>query len=75
MHGHDGMIGEWMMRWFLVGIALLGLVIAATVWLSRNTKSSPSAGSDARNELDVRDARGDIASDECDERINRIGKR
>jgi|GEM_PF-4419331 uncharacterized membrane protein len=38
-------------------------------------KSSPSAGSDARNELDVRYARDDITSDEYDERMNRIGKR
>lgn len=75
MHGHDGMMGGWMVRWFLVGIALLGLVIAATVWLSRNMKSSPSAGSDARDELDMRYARGDITSDEYDERMNRIGQR
>lgn len=38
-------------------------------------KSSPSAGSDARDELDMRYARGDITSDEYDERMNRIGQR
>jgi putative membrane protein len=79
MHGHDGMMdgwmGGWMLLWLLVGIALLGLVIAATVWLIRNMKNSPSASSDARNELDMRYARGDITSEEYDDRVNRIGKR
>ena len=79
MHGHDGMMdgwmAGWMLLWLLVGIALLGLVVAATVWLVRTMKSSPSAGSDARNELDMRYARGDISSAEYDERVNRIGKR
>ena len=79
MHGHDGMmdgwVGGWMVLWLLVGIALLGLAIAATVWLIRNMRSSPSSGSDARDELDMRYARGDITSEEYDERMNRIGKR
>lgn len=79
MHGHDrmmdGWMGGWMVLWLLVGIALLGLVIAATVWLVRNMKSSPSSSSAARDELDMRYARGDITSEEYDERVNRIGKR
>lgn len=78
MHGHDGMMDGWMagsmVLWLVVGIALLGLTIAATVWLVRNMKSSPSASA-ARDELDMRYARGDITSEEYDERMNRIGKR
>lgn len=75
------MTGRWTAGWrvgwcsVLVGIALLGLVIAATVWLVRDMRSSPSADSAARDELDMRFARGDITSEEYDERMNRIGKR
>jgi uncharacterized membrane protein len=64
-----------MVLWLLVGIALLGLVIAATAWLVRNMRSSPSSTSAARDELDMLYARGDITSEEYDERMNRIGKR
>lgn len=79
MHGHDGMMDGWMWAWMLVGllvgIALLGLVVAATVWLVRNMKDARTVGSDARNELDMRYARGEISSEEYDERLQRIGRR
>lgn len=79
MHEHDGMMDGWMAGWMLVwlvvAIAAVGLIVAATVWLIRNMKDSSSVSSGARHELDMRYARGEITSEEYDERIHRIGQR
>lgn len=78
MHGHDGMMdgwmGAWMLVWALVGVAVLGLVVVATVWLVRNMAPSRSPSVEARRELDLRYARGEIDSQDYDERLQRIGQ-
>lgn len=79
MHGdHDGMgdmdgwMASWMFVWLLVGVALFALVVAGTIWLFRNMTGSGRTN-DARRELDMRYARGELTSEEYDERRDRIG--
>ena len=72
---HDGManwMAGWMLLWGLVGLALLGLVVAATVWVVRNLTNSHDANA-AQQELQMRYARGELSSEEYDERRQRIG--
>lgn len=72
MGGMDGWMGGWMLAWLLVGLAFFALAVAATVWLVRNM-SGPSNTNDALRELDMRYARGELTSEEYDERRQRIG--
>lgn len=72
MGGMDGCMGGWMLAWLLVGLALFALAVAATVWLVRNM-SSPGNTNEALRELDMRYARGELTSEEYDERRQRIG--
>lgn len=71
MHGSDsgmsGWMSGWMVIWLFVGLAVLALAVAATVWLVRNMSSGTP-----RRELDLRYARGDITSDEYQERRQRL---
>ena len=80
---HDGMwedmgdMGGWMVGgmilWLLIGLAVIALAIAATVWLVRNMNSRPD--DDALRELDRRYARGEISAEEHDERRQRLHRR
>lgn len=75
----DGTMSGWawlmMLPWLLFSVALLVLVVLAVVWLARNLGSgsprggepgaSPQPGSrSAREELDVRYARGELTREE-----------
>lgn len=71
MDGMDGWMSGWMLVWLLVGLALFALAVAATVWLISNMRR-PGRGNDALRELDMRYARGELSSDEYDERRQRI---
>jgi putative membrane protein len=61
----DGMMGIGMLLWWLIGIALLVLLVLGIVWLSRQLGSpgNQSADGDALRELELRYARGDIDRD------------
>lgn len=73
MHGRGGGMSGWMSGWFLiwllVGLAVLALAMAATVWLVRNMSKG---GANPRRELDLRYARGELTSDEYQERRERL---
>lgn len=71
MEGMEGWMGGWMLAWLLVGLALFALLVAATVWLIRNMSGS-GRSNDALRELDMRYARGELTSEEYDERRQRI---
>ena len=74
MHGDDGMsgwMGAWILLWGLVGLAVLVLIVVATMWLVRSMNRTTSA-TDALRELDLRYARGQITAEECDECRQRI---
>lgn len=75
MHGSDGGMQGWMggmmLMWLLVGLAILALAIAATVWLVRNMQRGDGRG-DVRRELDLRYARGELTSDEYRERREQL---
>lgn len=64
----DGMMGISMLLWWLIGLALLVLLVLGIVWLVRQLQSpgrgqsSPSE-SDPLRELDLRYARGEIDRD------------
>lgn len=64
-------MGGWMLAWLLVGLALFALAVAATVWLIRNMSGS-GRSNEALRELDMRYARGELSSEEYDERRQRI---
>jgi putative membrane protein len=76
---HDGMgdgmmsgwMAGWMILWFLVGVAVLALAVAGTVWLVRNM-SDRNRPDDVERELGVRYARGDLTTEEYDERLQRL---
>lgn len=77
---HDGMwedMGGWMVGgmilWLLIGLAVLALAVAATVWLVRNMNSR--SNDDALRELDRRYAGGEISAEEHDERRQRLRRR
>ncbi len=59
-----GMMGGWMLLWALVGLALLALVVVATIWLAKRVSPGPlvSEGPDAV--LRRRYAAGEIDRDE-----------
>jgi putative membrane protein len=52
------MDGGWMLLWTVVGLAVLVLIIVGTVWLVRNMSGGSHV--DARRELDLRCARGQM---------------
>lgn len=64
----DGMMGLGMLLWWLIGLALLVLLLLGIVWLVRQLRSpargqsSPSE-SDPLRELELRYARGEIDRD------------
>lgn len=64
----DGMMGIGMLLWWLIGLALLVLLILGIVWLvgqfqaPARGQSSPS-DSDPLRELELRYARGEIDRD------------
>lgn len=76
MHGGSEGMGGWMggamLLWLFVGLAFLALVVVATLWLVRNMSGGGARG-DARRELDLRYARGDLSSEEYNERRERLG--
>jgi putative membrane protein len=61
----DGMMGIGMVLWWLIGIALLVLLVLGIVWLSRQLGSPgrESPGGEALRELELRYARGEIDRD------------
>jgi putative membrane protein len=61
----DGMMGIGMLLWWLIGIALLVLLVLGIVWLIRQLGSpgKQSTDGDALRELELRYARGDIDRD------------
>lgn len=80
---HDGMwegmgdMSGWMVGgmifWLLFGLALIALAIAATMWLVRSMNGRHN--DDAVRELDRRYARGEISTEEHDERRQRLRSR
>lgn len=62
---HSGM-STWMTVSAWLGLALVVLAVAATVWLVATLVSR--GRNDVRRELDLRYARGDISADEYRER-------
>jgi putative membrane protein len=61
----DGMMGIGMVLWWLIGIALLVLLVLGIVWLSRQIGSPrrQSPDGEALRELELRYARGEIDRD------------
>lgn len=77
MHGDDmmnGWMGGWMLLWGLVGLAALVFVIVGTTWLVRNMDRIGPV-ENARRELDLRYARGEMTAEEYDECRERIQSR
>lgn len=68
MHGDrmGGGWGVWAILWTVLLVALIVLAIAATVWLIRGSVRGRqgSAERTAREELDLRYARGELSSEE-----------
>ncbi len=71
--GHDGammnmmaaMMGGWMLLWALVGVALLALVVVATIWLAKRVWPRPPSASEGPDAvLRRRYAAGEIDRDE-----------
>ena len=82
---HDGMMWEdmgdmsgWMIGgmifWLLFGLALIALAVAATMWLVRSMNGRHN-DDDAVRELDRRYARGEISTEEHDERRQHLRSR
>ncbi|MDP9406657.1 MAG: SHOCT domain-containing protein [Actinomycetota bacterium] len=59
-----GMMGGWMLLWALVGLALLALVVVATIWLAKRVSPSSSASEGPDAVLQRRYAAGEIDRDE-----------
>lgn len=64
----DGMMGIGMLLWWLIGLALLVLLVLGIVWLIRQLQSparaeSPPPDTDALRELELRYARGELERD------------
>lgn len=71
---HAGMwagMWAWMLLWALVGVAILALAIVATVWLVRNMRSGGKPD-EARRELDLRFARGDLSGEQYQDQRERL---
>lgn len=79
MIGNGGGAGGWMFFGFLmmVGVVLLVVVV---VWViaggvKRGTDEPARSGSEARRLLDERYARGDLTTEEYQERLRVLGQR
>ena len=62
----DGMMGGFMWFWLIFALLLLALLVVGVVWLVR-TLAGPGPGSatnPARQELDLRYARGELTREE-----------
>ncbi len=80
---HDGMwegmgdMSGWMIGgmifWLLFGLALIALAVAATMWLVRNMNNRHD--DDPARDLDRRYARGEISTEEHEERRQRLRSR
>jgi putative membrane protein len=73
-HMMGGMMGGWMLLWALLGLALLVLVVVATVWLVKQMTSSGS-GSTHREILERRYAAGEIDREEFLQRREDLARR
>ena len=61
----SGMMGPWMVLWALIGLALLALVIVATVWLAKRVSPGPSqSGAGVDEILRRRYAAGEISQED-----------
>ena len=67
---HAGM-WAWMLLWALVGVAILALAVVAAVWLVRNMGSDDKPD-EARRELDLRFARGDLSQEQYQDQRERL---
>jgi putative membrane protein len=47
----SGMMGAWMVLWALIGLALLALVVVATVWLAKRISPGQSPSSAGVDEI------------------------
>ena len=66
----DGMMGGFMWFWLIFALLVLALLVVGVVWLIR-TLAGPgpgSATSAARQELDLRYARGELTREEYQQR-------
>ena len=66
----DGMMGGFMWFWLIFALLVLALLVVGVVWLVR-TLAGPSPGgatSAARQELDLRYARGELTREEYQQR-------
>jgi putative membrane protein len=67
----DGMIGGGAFMWFwaIFAVLVLALLVVGVVWLVRTLASpSPGSTSSARQELDLRYARGELTPEEYQQR-------
>jgi putative membrane protein len=67
----DGMMGGFMWFWLIFAVVVLALLVVGVVWLVR-TLAGPGPGgsttSAARQELDLRYARGELTREEYQQR-------
>jgi putative membrane protein len=78
MHGNmmgdgmmDGMMGGGAFMWFwaIFAVLVLALLVVGVVWLVRTlTSPGPGSTSSARQELDLRYARGELTREEYQQR-------
>ncbi len=65
MYMMAGMMGGWMLLWALVGLAMLALVVVATIWLAKRVWPGPPSASEGPDVvLRRRYAAGEIDRDE-----------
>jgi putative membrane protein len=61
----SGMMGAWMVLWTLLGLAVLALIVVATLWLAKRLSPTRAApGSGAEEVLRRRYAAGEITEEE-----------
>jgi putative membrane protein len=62
----DGMMGGFMWFWLIFAVLVLALLVVGVVWLVRTLAGPGSGGatSAARQELDLRYARGELTREE-----------
>jgi putative membrane protein len=64
----DGMMGAFMWFWLIFAVLVLALLVVGVVWLVRTLAGPGSATSAARQELDLRYARGELTREEYQQR-------
>lgn len=65
----DGMMGgAFMWFWALFAVVVLALLVVGVVWLVRTLAGTGSATGTARQELDLRYARGELTREEYQQR-------